>query len=76
MPTDEEARQRRWTDPVAFFTVKADGRLGGYPVPKSEVDEARVIRRLNEIEIENGRMPWPNTEWAYEPGMMGTKRPF
>ena len=66
----DKPNEERWTEPVAFYTVKVDGRLGGYPIPESDVDEARVIRRLNEIEIENGRMPWPNTEWAYTPEMM------
>ncbi len=64
----EKAHVRRWTEPVGFFSVDANGRYSGWPEPESIENEARMIRRGNEIEIQNGRMPHPNTEWAYAPG--------
>lgn len=60
----------------AMFSVTPEGRLGvlGDYQPATEAEEAAHIRDLNASEIEDGKMPWPNTEWAYRPELMPTER--
>lgn len=60
----EMAAVARWTDPVAFARVTA-GRWSGWPAAASVEEEARKIRRANEIEEGVGRERWPETEWVY-----------
>lgn len=58
----------RWSAPVSFARVE-NGRWMGWPKPANKMEEARMIRRANEIEEAAGRDRWPGTEWAYEPSL-------
>ena len=69
-----KAAEHRWTEPVAFARVTA-GRWSGWPEPANVEQEARKIRRANEIEAEAGRPCWPDTDWVYEPILRPPPKP-
>ena len=68
------AAEDRWTEPVAFARVTA-GRWSGWPEPASVEEEARKIRRANEIEVGAGRRRWPDTDRVYEPILRSPPKP-
>lgn len=55
----------RWADPPPLWNVRG-GRVVGDPAPTTPEAEARIIRRLNELEESNGRKRYPDTGWAYK----------
>lgn len=57
----------RWSEPIAMRSVR-NGRLVGEPLPEplDAETEARIIRDLNETEIDNGRETYPDTDWVYQ----------
>lgn len=60
------AENPRWSAPITMWTVTPDGQPRG-DVPLSSIeDEARRIRRLDELREANGNSPHPNTEWMYD----------
>ena len=69
MPTAD-----RWTDPVAFARVTA-GRWSGWPPAASVEEEARKIRRANDIEEGAGGERWPETEWVYRSPLRPPPKP-
>ena len=69
MPTAD-----RWTDPVAFARVTA-GRWSGWPAAASVEEEARKIRRANDIEEGAGGERWPETEWVYRSPLRPPPKP-